>query len=230
MGQGTARTAEDLGRAFPGVRVILADGDHPVQTVGAEPALVIATRGAEPIAAGGYRAVLLLDGETMVARESLRVGEDCLRWWSNAIALAAVGAPCVLVGVGGALASALATWRLPDYARKELTDRRRLRFPPAVRVATVTGTADAVEQAVAKATQIGHTDALGPVDTESVNGSDGVRAILRFDYADGPAVAAALRAEVILSATRRRKLAAGGDRATLPTLRVRCDDPEPFLE
>ena len=64
VGQGTARTAEDLGRAFPGVRVILADGEHPVQTVGAEPALVIATRGAEPIAAGGYRAVLLLDGET----------------------------------------------------------------------------------------------------------------------------------------------------------------------
>ena len=38
VGQGTVRTAEDLGRAFPGVRVILADGDHPVQTVGADPA------------------------------------------------------------------------------------------------------------------------------------------------------------------------------------------------
>ena len=225
VGQGTVRTAEDLGRAFPGVRVILADGDHPVQTVGAEPALVIATRGAEPIAAGGYRAVLLLDGENMVARESLKVGEDCLRWWSNAIALSAVGAPCVLVGVGGALASALATWRLPDYARGELVDRRRLRFPPAVRVATITGTADAVASAVASAVQIGNTDALGPVETE-----DGVRAIVRFDYADGPAVTTALRAEVIRSATRRRKLAAGGDRATLPTLRVRCDDPEPFFE
>ena len=225
IGQGTVRTAEDLGRAFPGVRVILADGDHPVQTVGPEPTLVIATRGAEPIASGGYRAVLLLDGENMVARESLRVGEDCLRWWSNAIALSAAGAPCVLVGVGGALASALATWRLPDYARAELDDRRRLRFPPAVRVATVTGTADAVASAVAKAVQIGKTDALGPVDTE-----DGVRAMVRFDYADGPAVAAALRAEVIRSATRRRKLAAGGDRAALPTLRVRCDDPEPFFE
>ncbi|MEO7006516.1 MAG: primosomal protein N' [Terrimesophilobacter sp.] len=225
VGQGTARTAEDLGRAFPGVRVILADGDHPVQNVGSEPALIIATRGAEPIASGGYRAVLLLDGENMVARESLRVGEDCLRWWSNAIALAAVGAPSVLVGVGGALASALTTWRLPDYAASELNDRRRLRFPPAVRVATVTGTADAVEAAVTVATQIGHTDGLGPVDTD-----DGVRAILRFDYADGPAVAAALRAQLILSSTRRRKLAAGGDRATLPSLRVRCDDPEPFLE
>src|SRR5690606_13943615 len=98
-------------------------------------------RGAEPIAAGGYRAVLLLDGERMLARESLRVGEDCLRWWANAIALAAVGAPSVLVGVGGPLAGALATWQLADYARSELADRRRLRFPPAVRVATVTGDA-----------------------------------------------------------------------------------------
>ena len=89
----------------------------------------------------------------------------------------------------------------------------------------ITGTADAVASAVASAVQIGNTDALGPVETE-----DGVRAIVRFDYADGPAVTTALRAEVIRSATRRRKLAAGGDRATLPTLRVRCDDPEPFFE
>ncbi|HYI34736.1 MAG TPA: primosomal protein N', partial [Glaciibacter sp.] len=64
---GSARTAEELGRAFPGVRVIVADGDHPLQQVGAAPALVIATRGAEPIAAGGYTAVLLLDGERMLA-------------------------------------------------------------------------------------------------------------------------------------------------------------------
>src|SRR6185312_15591314 len=137
VGQGATRTAEDLGRAFPGVRVIIADGERPVLSVGDEPALVIATRGAEPVAKGGYRAVLLLDGERMVARESLRVAEDCLRWWSNATALAARGATTVLVGVGGALASALATWNLPEYVRQELADRRALRFPPAVRVATI---------------------------------------------------------------------------------------------
>ena len=222
VGRGTARTAEDLGRAFPGVRVILADGDHPVQAVGSEPALVIATRGAEPIASGGYRAVLLLDGERMVARESLRVGEDCLRWWSNAIALAAVGAPCVLVGVGGAMASAMATWRLADYAASELADRRRLRFPPAVRVATVTGTVEAVEEAVQKVQAIGTTDVLGPAET-----SEGVRAIVRFDYADGPAIATALRAEVIRGATGRRARRGG---PSLPTLKVRCDDSEPFIE
>jgi primosomal protein N' (replication factor Y) len=227
VGATAGRTAEDLGRAFPGTKIIVADGERPILSVDAKPALVIATRGAEPVAAGGYAAVLLLDGERMVARESLRVGEDCLRWWSNASALAARGAPIVLVGVGGLLASTMATWRQAEYARSELADRRRLRFPPAVRVATVTGALDAVSAAVNTLT-VARDDILGPVDTEP--GS--VRTIVRFDYNAGPAVAAALRAEVIRNATTRRKAAAvKGPRPPLPpTLRVRFDDVEPFAE
>ncbi|HEX4442457.1 MAG TPA: primosomal protein N' [Galbitalea sp.] len=222
---GASRTAEELGRAFPGIRIIVADGDHTVLSVGSEPALVIATRGAEPVAPGGYRAVLLLDGEQMAARESLRVGEDCLRWWSNAIALAARGAPSYLVGVGGALASALATWRQPDYARAELADRRRLRFPPAVRVATITGTLDAVAKAIANVPVPGE-DVLGPVET----GPGTVRTILRFDYAAGTEIATDLRSELIRSATSRRR-ALGGKSNGGPApagLRVRFDDVEPF--
>ena len=56
---------------------------------------------------------------------------------------------------------------------------------------------------------------------------DGVRAIVRFDYADGAAVAAVLRAEVIRGASGRRVRRGG---PSLPTLKVRCDDSEPFLE
>lgn len=225
VGQGAGRTAEDLGRAFPGVRVIVADGERPILEVSAEPALVIATRGAEPVAAGGYRAVLLLDGERMLARESLRVAEDCLRWWSNAIALAAPGATSMLVGVGGPLASALATWRRSDYVHHELDDRRRLRFPPAVRVATVIGSVEAVERAVVSVAGSEHVDVLGPV--ELVDG--GVRAIVRFDYAEGASVAANLRAEVIRTATNRRKRAGGAaGRSPLPTLKVRFDDALSF--
>jgi primosomal protein N' (replication factor Y) len=226
VGSGAGRTAEDLGRAFPGVRVIVADGERPILTVGAEPALVIATRGAEPIAAGGYRAVLLLDGESMVARESLRVAEDCLRWWSNAAALAARRAPIVLVGVGGALASAFVTWRQADFARGELADRRALRFPPAVRVATVTGTLDAVAEAVA-ALPVEGADILGPVDVDE----GGVRTIVRFDYAHGAEIAAGLRAEIVRSAANRRRAIGKAARGPIPvSLKVRFDDVEPFLD
>lgn len=222
---GATRTAEDLGRAFPGVRILVADGERTLLSVSAEPALVIATRGAEPRAAGGYRAVLLLDGDRMAARESLRVGEDCLRWWSNATALAARGAPTYLVGVGGALASALSTWRQADYARAELVDRRRLRFPPAVRIASVTGSLEAVATA-ARAVQISPDDILGPVET----GAGSVRTILRFDYSQGAEVATELRAEIIRSATSRRRsiVAANGSRPVPANLRVRFDDVEPF--
>lgn len=220
---GSGRTAEELGRAFPGVRVVLADGEHPVQRVSRAPALVVATRGAEPIADGGYRAVLLLDGERMLARESLRVAEDCLRWWSNAAALAAPGAPTVLVGVSGPLARDFATGRIVEFARAELAGRRELRFPPAVRLASVTGKPEAVEAAVEAVDPGLLIDVLGPAPVD-----DGlVRSILRFEYARGGEVAAAVRAAVVRNATARRRAPAGrsGYRPA-PALRVRFDDPE----
>ena len=133
----------------------------------------------------------------------------------------------MLVGVGGSLASTMATWRPAAYAASELVDRRRLRFPPAVRVATLTGTVAAVERAVESVAAIDGVDVLGPVETEVQR----VRAIVRFDYRAGRAVATALRAEVISAAAKRRRPLAGGPRpAALPTLRVRFDDIEPFTE
>ncbi|UAJ77938.1 primosomal protein N' [Leifsonia sp. ZF2019] len=220
---GSGRTAEELGRAFPGIRVVVADGDHPVQRVGAAPALVVATRGAEPIAEGGYQAVLLLDGERMLARETLHVAEDCLRWWSSAATLAAPGAPTVLVGVSGPLARAFATGRLVDFARAELADRRELRFPPAVRLASITGTDQAVRAAIDAVDAALLIDVLGPAPVDDQL----VRGILRFEYSRGPEVAVAVRAAVVRNATKRRKAPAGrGGFRPAPALRVRFDDPE----
>ncbi|WP_104082605.1 hypothetical protein [Cryobacterium sp. Y11] len=218
---GTGRTAEELGRAFPGARVIVADGEHTVQTLGPDPALVIATRGAEPVPTGGYRAILILDGERMLARESLRVAEDCLRWWANAAALAAPGAPVLLAGVGGALARALNAWHPDIFAASELADRRQLRFPPAVRVASVTGTAADVDAALADLGAVAGLDVLGPVDTESPL----VRAVVRFAYARGDEVAHALKTAVVRNAAKRRKPKSGSFQPA-PTLKVRFDDPE----
>ena len=225
---GSERTADELGRAFPNTRVILADGDHPVVSVDARPALVVATRGAEPHAEGGYRAIILLDGDRMLLAEQLRIGESCLRWWSNAAALAAPKAPVHLVGVTGPVARALATWTQPAYARAELTDRVPLHMPPTVRVAAVEGTTASVATALTALREAVPTlDAgavLGPVPVDG-----GVRALVRFDYAVGRPVAEALRAAVIADALHGRRRT-GGDRSAgfspRTTLKVRLDVPE----
>jgi primosomal protein N' (replication factor Y) len=226
---GSERTADELGRAFPDTRVILADGDHPIARVDGRPALVIATRGAEPIAAGGYRAVLLLDGDRMLQSDDLRIGESCLRWWSNAAALAAPGAPVHLVGVTGPVARALATWTQPGYARGELAERAPLKMPPAVRVAALEGTPRELEAALAAVRAavpaLGPDAVLGPAPV-----ADGaaMRALVRFRYGHGRPVAQALRGAVVAAALRTRRSVKGAPTGPRNTLKVRVDvlDPE----
>lgn len=224
---GSERTADELGRAFPGVRVIVADGAHPVERVSAKPALVVATRGAEPVADGGYRAVVLLDGPRMLQAPDLRVGESCLRWWSNAAALAAPGAPIHLVGVDGETARALATWNQAGYARSELESRAPLHMPPVARVAMVEGSAAAVSRALIMIGELAlPSDAvLGPVPIESDELPPRVRALVRFDYGSGARVATTLRAAVVAEAVSSRR---GRGRNPRSTLAVRLDilDPE----
>ncbi|MDT0157179.1 primosomal protein N' [Microbacterium sp. ARD32] len=221
---GTERTADELGRAFPGIRVIVSDGAHPVQQVAAEPALVVATRGAEPLAAGGYRAVILLDGARMLQAPELRIAESCLRWWANAAALAAAGAPIHLVGVDGPVARALATWTPAAYARSELHARLPLRMPPTTRVGQLEGIPASVRAALDALAPLGVTGeaVLGPLPV----GDDGrVRALVRFPYSAGQAVADALRAAVVSDATRSRR-PRGGARASLS---VHLDILEPEI-
>ncbi|MFS2031996.1 primosomal protein N', partial [Curtobacterium sp. CT11-45] len=228
VGQGAQRTADELGRAFPGTRIVVADGSRPLDEVPARPSVVVATRGAEPSVPGGYACVLLLDGERMLAREGLRVQEDVLRFWTNAAAKGAPGAEAYLVGIGGRLATAMALWRLDGPAHDELADRRELHFPPAVRVATLTGTDEAVTAAVEALDGLTVGPVLGPVPVEDDALPGTVRAIVRFPYAHGAEVAATLKAEVIRRASTRRVLPGGNRRRAAPALRVRLDDAEPF--
>ncbi|MGH3525334.1 MAG: primosome assembly protein PriA, partial [Mycobacterium sp.] len=84
---GARRTAEELGRAFPGTTVITSAGEAVVTRIGGGPELVIATPGAEPYAPGGYGAALLLDSWALLGRQDLRAAEDTLRRWMAAAAL-----------------------------------------------------------------------------------------------------------------------------------------------
>jgi len=139
---GATRTAEELGRAFPNVPVISSAGDHVRASVGPEPALVVATPGAEPVAFGGYAAALLLDADKMLRFDSLRAPEAALRRWLNAAALvrpAALEGTVVTTASPSPVEQALVRWDPAWFARRELEERAQTGLPPAVRTAAVTG-------------------------------------------------------------------------------------------
>ncbi len=203
---GAGRTAEELGRAFPCTPVRTSGGDAVIAEVAATPAVVVATPGAEPRAVGGYAAAVLLDGWALLGRASLRAAEEALRRWMNAAALVRPapdgGAVVVMADAGLPAVQALIRWDPVTHADRELAERAELRFPPAVRVASLTGPTDAVAGLLATAELPAAAEVLGPV-TLAAEGAPGhgdqaagevVRALIRVPRSMGGALAAALHA------------------------------------
>ncbi|MGZ4556589.1 MAG: primosomal protein N' [Mycobacteriaceae bacterium] len=191
---GATRTAEELGRAFPGVPVRTSGGTDVLTQVPAEPALVVATPGAEPVAEGGYGAALLLDGWALLGRADLRAAEETLRRWMAAAALVRpIGAGGqVVVGAESELSTvqALVRWDPVGHASAELRSREEVGFPPAVALAAVDGTATAVAGLLSAAELPAETELLGPVDT--AEGTE--RMLLRVPRHSGRELAASLAA------------------------------------
>ncbi|HEY7145287.1 MAG TPA: primosomal protein N' [Streptosporangiaceae bacterium] len=211
---GAGRTAEELGRAFPSVPVRRSGGDSVLDSVPAAPAVVVATPGAEPRADGGYAAAVLLDGWALLSRASLRAAEEALRRWLNAAALVRAGPAGGKVVVVAAAAlpavQALIRWDPVTHAERELAERRELGFPPAIRMASLTGSQEAVAGLLAAADLPGGADVLGPVPVPpggapraAPGGPQDVRALVRVARADGRALAAALQAGQAIRSARK---------------------------
>jgi primosomal protein N' (replication factor Y) len=200
---GAGRTAEELGRAFPGTVVRTSGREEVLAHVPAGPALVVATPGAEPVAEGGYGAALLLDGWALLTRADLRAAEEALRRWSNAVALVrpASDGGRVIVHADGSVPVVQALIRSDPgwYAERELAERTALGFPPAVRMASVTGTPRAVTDFLALTRLPGSADTLGPVPV----GEEAERMLLRVPRSDGRALAAALHAAAGVRSARK---------------------------
>ena len=200
---GARRTAEELGRAFTGVPVRTSGREEVLTEVPGEAGLVVATPGAEPVAVGGYGAVLLLDTWALLTRADLRAGEEALRRWLTAAALArpaAAGGRVVVVADGSlAAVQALLRWDPAWFAARELAERRELGFPPAMRMASVTGAAEAVGALLAQARLPAEAEQLGPVPA----GDDKERMLVRVPRRRAPELATALRDAAALRSVRK---------------------------
>ncbi|WP_432565228.1 primosomal protein N' [Kineococcus sp. SYSU DK003] len=214
---GARRTAEELGRAFPGVDVRTSGGSHVLDTVPDAPSLVISTPGAEPVAPQGYAAALLLDGWALLARPDLRAAEEAYRRWTAAAALvrpASAGGAVVLVADPQAPpAQALVRWDPAGHAERELASRRELDLPPAARFAGLIGVAADVEEFVAALPPLPGSRVLGPLPVPDRPGrAPMVRSVVRVPRSESAALAAAVK-----------NVTAGRSVRKLPPVRVRVD-------
>ena len=209
---GDRRTAEEFGRAFPGAVVRTSSAERVLARVEATPALVVATPGAEPVAAGGYAAVCLLDTWSPLLRPDLRAAEEAVRRWADAAALvrpASEGGRVFAVGDAGIPAlQALVRWDPAGFADREINERQSAHLPPASVVATLTAAPEHLDEALPGLELPSVAEVLGPVPV----GEESVRYVVRVPRAE--------RGRLV-SALRRMQ----GERSTrkLPHIRVQVD-------
>lgn len=210
---GARRTAEELGRAFPGVGVITSGAGEVRDRVVPGPALVIATPGAEPVAEGGYAAALLLDAWALLDRTALDASPEALRRWVAAAALvrpAGEGGQVVVCGVSPEVSfpavEALVRWDPAWLAERELGERVALRLPPSVVLSAATGPRAVLEELAGDRRLPPSVERFGPV---AQPGRPEWRLVLKAGGDDVPALARILAQERAARSARKEVVPLG---------------------
>jgi primosomal protein N' (replication factor Y) len=219
---GASRTAAELGRAFPHSKVVESTGDNKILRISQGTNLVIATAGAEPFVEFGYRAVVILDAQTLLSRQNLKATEDAVRLWSNAISKMAIDGEAVLVGVSGPLSQRFCLWQQLEIASDELSARRELMLPPALRLGSIAGTQALLVELAKDLETFGKVRVLGPAPHANSKNSNEWRLIIKYNYSDTVEVAKHLRGEAI-RLSRGKTVVASSGRA-VRALKVRMSD------
>jgi primosomal protein N' (replication factor Y) (superfamily II helicase) len=94
---------------------------------------------------------------------------------------------------------ALIRWDPVTFAERELAERRELGFPPAVRMASLTGSPQAIRELVEAAGLPPDAEVLGPVEV----GDGQERALVRVDRARGVVLARCLKAAQAARSARK---------------------------
>lgn len=218
---GATRTSSEFGKAFPGTKIIESNGDNRLEQVSKGKQIVVSTPGAEPRVEGGYGAVVLLDCNELLSRDNLRASEDAIRIWSNAIALMKSGGLAVAVGLQGFIGQKFALWSQAEIAQHEYLSRSELRFPPFIRMASLSGERELLTKVLESLPR--EIEVLGPMPVTSKNaGPDDWRALIRYEYSQGADLAATLKAQVLLATAGSKRVSAKSGRAQRP-IQIKMD-------
>ena len=218
---GATRTVAEFGRSFPGAKVTEITADQQKVSISDKPQIVVATPGIEPVAKSGYAAVVILDAQDALARDTLKATEDAVRFWANAVSLLAAQGRAVIVGVVGELASKLGLWQIRELVSDEYAERVGLSFPPAVRVLSATGSVDNVRALRSELESVNSLQILG--ESPADNGE--VRLLARFSYGAGSEVTGVVKAAQLKLASGQKRYNAKSGRPQRPVT-IKLDDPQ----
>ena len=217
---GADRTAEELGRSFPGIPVVVSTGDNLVESIPDEPSLVIATPGSAPVAEDKkFGAAIILDTWSELKREDVRAHEEALTSWLDVASLVEShndgGEVVVVADAQTPVVQSLIRWDPVGAAAVELEHRREAGFSPAVHMAAIDGTEHDISQFRRLIDVPPNSQFLGPVPLPpgidppaNTPAHDCLRLLIRANTSHGPlALGSALRAARIKAAVNKVDLA-----------------------
>jgi primosomal protein N' (replication factor Y) len=209
---GSNRTVAELGKTFPNTAISEATGEKKPTGLKNKNQIVVATPGSAPRVPKGYSAVLILDSDVWLSRQTLNAQQIAIRDWMEALELMAPTGRAAFAGLPSDLGNALSLGQLIPMAKTALEEARELGLPPAMRICSLQALPETLELAVSAAKSRGAVVLWLDEKTGS--------ALIKFSYNQGPAIAKELRV-VAIGATARTQ---GGTKRR--GLRVVMDDPQ----
>lgn len=138
IAKGIDRTAEEIGKAIPKFPILISSGSKQIKKLPTGNYIVVATPGSEP--SERYSAVVMLDGEKVFNRPSLRSEELAKFSWFSLLNMAAQHSEIFLsLPNNHPVVQAMLKMDPTSAASYELNSRKQAKLPPYYRVAVVCG-------------------------------------------------------------------------------------------
>jgi primosomal protein N' (replication factor Y) len=149
LSRGTTRYAQEIGRAFPGIKIAQSEGDSILDDYSLCEGIVIATPGSSPYVSGGYSAVVVLDADGLLNESDLKSLERSQQLiFSQGGFLSKDGKVLLVISHSSPMIGALASWKPSLLAHRELEERKATGLPPYAKAVSIDVAANETQQLI----------------------------------------------------------------------------------
>jgi primosomal protein N' (replication factor Y) len=201
IAKGIERTAEEIGRAIPKIAILVSSGNKQISSLPSGRQIVVSTAGSEPN--GVYSSVVMLDGEKIFNRPSLRAEELAKFHWFSLLSKASNSAE-IFVSLPNHHPSVQCLLRGDSLANaaSELSSREKAKLPPFYRVAVVIGDKPEISKFAENLRNDKTYEITGPITIDSYQS----KLLIRVKLTEGSLLVDLLDDVIKVQALKRRKI------------------------